>query len=31
MAQNGMFSLELLQQMQSHIDDYRKEQVAGAQ
>lgn len=31
MAQKGMFSLEFLQQMQSHIDDYRKEQIAGAQ
>jgi len=31
MAQNGMFSLEFLQQMQSHIDHYRKEHVAGAQ
>ena len=31
MAQKGMFSPEFLQQMQSHIDDYRKEQIAGAQ
>jgi TRAP-type C4-dicarboxylate transport system substrate-binding protein len=31
MAQKGMFSTELLGQMQSHINDYRKEQVAGAQ
>ncbi len=31
MAQKGMFSIELLGQMQSHINDYRKEQVAGAQ
>lgn len=31
MAQKGMFSLEFLQQMQSHIDDYRKEKIAGAQ
>lgn len=30
MAQEGMFSPEYLQQMQSHIDDYRKEQAAGA-
>lgn len=30
MAQKGMFSPEYLQQMQSHIDDYRKEQAAGA-
>jgi len=31
MARKGMFSPELLQQMQSHIDDYRKEQTTGAQ
>ncbi len=30
MAQDGMFSLELLQEMQSHIDDYRKQQSGGA-
>jgi len=30
MAQKGMFSPEYLQQMQSHIDDYRKGQSAGA-
>jgi len=31
MAEKGMFSIELLRQMQSHINDYRKEQIAGAQ
>jgi len=31
MAQKGMFSTELLGQMQSHINHYRKEHVAGAQ
>lgn len=30
MAQKGMFSPEYLQQMQSHIDDYRKGQAKGA-
>lgn len=30
MAQKGMFSPEYLQQMQSHIDDYRKGQATGA-
>jgi len=31
MAQKGMFSPEFLQQMQSHIKEYRQDQAAGAQ
>jgi TRAP-type C4-dicarboxylate transport system substrate-binding protein len=31
MAQDGMFSVEMLQQLQSHIEDYRSGQVSGSQ
>jgi TRAP-type C4-dicarboxylate transport system substrate-binding protein len=30
MAQDGMFSMDMLQQMQSHIEDYRNEHPSGA-